>query len=77
MTNKEREHRALAQHSVNEALDFIMLFDAGVCSDSEVATGFQALIDSGLIWSLDSRYGAFATRLIECNVCRPARARLH
>ena len=50
-------------------VDFIINYEGGLCSDEEIIKGFQQLIDSGLVWSLQGHYGRTATALIEAGYC--------
>ena len=50
-------------------VDFIMAFEGGEASDEQVIAGFQKLIDSGLVWSLQGAYGRMAQRLIDDGYC--------
>ena len=51
-------------------VDFIIDYEAGVLSEEEVIDGFQQLIDSGIVWSLQGSYGRTAATLIESGTCR-------
>ena len=50
-------------------LDFIMAYEAEELSEDEIIEGFQSLIDSGVVWTLQGSYGRMAARLIEAGVC--------
>lgn len=52
-----------------DSLSFIMDYECGDLSDEETAEGFQHLIDSGLVWSLQGSYGRMARRLIDSGLC--------
>ncbi len=39
------------------------------CSDEEYFQAYQHLIDSGIVWELQGRYGRQARRLIEEGLC--------
>ena len=59
----------------NPSLSFIMDFEAGALSDTEIIEGFQQLIDSGLAWQLQGTYGRQAQALIDSGECtRPVNA---
>lgn len=51
-------------------VDFIIDYEAGVLSEEEVIDGFQQLIDSGIVWSLQGSYGRTAATLIDAGLCR-------
>ena len=48
---------------------FVMAFEAGELDEGDIVEGFQYLIDTGLVWSLQGSYGRAAKRLIENGVC--------
>lgn len=48
---------------------FIMDFEAGELSDEAIIEGFQHLIDSGIVWTLQGFYGRTAQILIEAGYC--------
>jgi hypothetical protein len=52
-----------------DACDFIMRFETGDMDDEEVSSGFQHLIDSGIVWSLQGNYQRTARRLVELGEC--------
>lgn len=53
-----------------DTLDFIMRFESGeLRSKEEFIEGFQALIDSGLVWKLQGAYGRAAQQLIDGGYC--------
>lgn len=52
-----------------DTLDFIMAFEEGTATQEEIIKGFQSLIDSGLVWSLQGMYGRTAMQLIQMGVC--------
>jgi len=49
--------------------DFICDYEAGLLDDDQIVEGFQHLIDSGIVWSLQGRYGRTAAGLIEAGHC--------
>jgi hypothetical protein len=55
-----------------DIVSFIMAYESGELDNDAVVEGFQALIDSGLAWSLQGSYGRMAERLINAGLCRPA-----
>jgi hypothetical protein len=55
-----------------DTVDFIMQYECGELSKEEIIAGFQALIDSGLVWTLQGHYGRVARALIEAGHCRRA-----
>jgi hypothetical protein len=50
-------------------LDFIMRYEGGECTQEEIIEGFQALIDSGIVWQLQGCYGRMAAALIQSGDC--------
>ena len=42
-----------------------------ICSDEEYIQAFQHLIDTGLVWNLQGRYGRTALQLIDKGFCKP------
>lgn len=54
---------------ITDATIFIMAYEAGELSEDEIIEGFQSLIDSGVVWTLQGSYGRMAARLIEAGVC--------
>jgi hypothetical protein len=60
-----------------DTVGFIMAYEQGDTDEQETIEGFQTLIDSGVVWSLQGSYGRAAARLIEAGYCfRPGVARL-
>ena len=56
---------------LSEATSFIMDFEAGQCDQDAIVTGFQGLIDNGMVWKLQGFYGRTAADLIAANLCHP------
>ena len=52
-------------------LEFIMAYENGELDDDAIVEGFQAGIDSGLVWHLQGSYGRTAKALIEAGLCSP------
>lgn len=52
-----------------DTVGFIMDFEGGEVSDKELAIGFQHLINSGEVWSLQGMYGRTASSLIQNGYC--------
>jgi hypothetical protein len=52
-----------------DSLRFIMAYEDGGLYEEDIITGFQELIDSGLVWKLQGHYGRTAARLIEGGYC--------
>ena len=52
-----------------DVVGFIMAFESGQLDDDAIIAGFQYLIDSGLVWSLQGSYGRTAAGLIETGHC--------
>jgi hypothetical protein len=56
-----------------DIVDFVIGFESGALDEAEVIEGFQHLIESGVVWSLQGFYGRTAAALIEAGHCtRPA-----
>lgn len=51
-----------------DTVDFIMSFEGGELSEAEVIDGFQHLLDSGMVWSLQGMYGRTARQLIDAGL---------
>ena len=51
-----------------DTIDFIMAYESGQCTDDQIITGFQALIDNGMAWTLQGHYGT-AKDLIDKGYC--------
>ena len=51
------------------AVDFIMNYECDLTTEEETIKGFQELINSGLVWSLQGHYGRMANYLIEEGYC--------
>jgi hypothetical protein len=56
-----------------DTVGFIMDFEEGVLNRDEIISGFQALINSGIVWTLQGSYGRAAASLIEQGLCIPAK----
>jgi len=50
----------------------IVQYEMGAMTDEEEVAFFQKLIDSGMAWSLQGKYGRRAAQLIEGGQCAPA-----
>ena len=48
-----------------DSLAFIMDYESGDLSEAKIIDGFQHLLDSGLVWSLQGSYGRTAKALID------------
>lgn len=48
-----------------DSLAFIMDFESGDLFEAKIIDGFQHLLDSGLVWSLQGSYGRTAKALID------------
>ncbi len=47
-----------------DTVSFVMDYESGQLSDSEIVEGFATLIASGLVWTLQGSYGRTASALI-------------
>lgn len=63
---------ALSPAKPFDTLAFIMAYEDGATDWDETIDGFQHLIDSGVVWTLQGSYGRMAARLIEDGECNPA-----
>lgn len=52
-----------------DVVDFIIAYEQGDTDEDETIAGFQHLIDSGTVWSLQGSYGRMAMALIEQGLC--------
>lgn len=51
-------------------LSFIMDYESGqIETEEELIKGFQEMIDSGIVWSLQGSYGRMAKALIDEGYC--------
>lgn len=55
-----------------DLLPSICAFEEGALSDDDTITLFQDLIDNGMVWRLQGRYGRTAMDLISSGLCHPA-----
>jgi hypothetical protein len=46
-----------------------MKYESGECSQDEIVEGFQDMIDSGIVWSLQGHYGRVANQLLDSGLC--------
>lgn len=53
-----------------DVVGFIMDWENAVISEEEVIKGFQQLINSGVVWTLNGRYGKTANYLINAGLCK-------
>lgn len=61
----EMPHETDDPADVFNEFDFIMAYEGGTCTDDEIITGFQRLVDSGTAWRLQGSYGRMAHKLID------------
>jgi hypothetical protein len=53
-----------------DVVSFIMDLESGQITDEdEIITGFQNLIDFGIVWELQGSYGRTARTLIDAGLC--------
>lgn len=52
------------------ATDFIIAYENGELDEENTIDGFQALLDSGLVWQLQGSYQRMATALLETGLIR-------
>lgn len=55
-----------------DVVGFIIAFEGGDISEPEIVEGFQHMINSGIVWTLQGFYGRTATALIEQGFCKEA-----
>lgn len=51
-----------------DAVGFIMDFEAGALDEDEVIDGFQHMLDTGLVWQLQGKYGREAAALLDAGL---------
>ena len=54
-----------------DTVSFLMAYEDGGLDEDAIVEGFQHLIDSGLVWSLQGSYGRAAVALIDMGLCHP------
>lgn len=54
-----------------DLLDNIFAFEDGKLDEEEVIILFQKLVDTGLAWELQGRYGRWANQLIQEGLVKP------
>jgi hypothetical protein len=54
-----------------DIVNFITKYEDGNASEAEVDTGFQLLINSGVVWHLGGEWKSKAEDLIAAGRCRP------
>ena len=59
----------MSNHEHFDQVGFIMTYEDGELDEDQVVEGFQSLIDSGIVWSLQGSYGRTASALIEAGLC--------
>ena len=52
-----------------DTVGFTMAWECGELTQDKIVAGFQELINSGVAWKLEGRYGRMATQLIEQGLC--------
>lgn len=52
-----------------DVAEFCSLYEKGKVTAQELIERFQHLINSGIVWSLQGRYGRMAKRLIGAGYC--------
>lgn len=67
-TERLYEEASIPEDKPFDSLAFIMDFESGDLSVAETIDGFQHLLDSGLVWSLQGLYGRMATRMLEAGL---------
>ena len=55
-----------------DVVRFLMEYEEDLLNEEEVIKGFQALINYGVVWSLQGSYGRMAKSLIESGHCTAA-----
>lgn len=56
---------------MDDLLYNVTRYEAGEMEEAEVIAFFQHLINTGLAWTLQGRYGRTAVQLIEAGHCTP------
>jgi hypothetical protein len=62
---KRKTVRPVPAHRLEDCVAFITKYEAGDCTQEEVIEGFQALVNTGLVWQLQGNYGRTARALID------------
>lgn len=57
-------------------LDFIIAFESGECTEDQIIEGFQSLVNSGLVWSLQGLYGRTAQAMLDAGLIQPKQENL-
>jgi hypothetical protein len=52
-----------------DVVDFIIDYESGLLKEEEIISGFQNLIDTGIVWQLQGHYGRMASTLIKYGHC--------
>jgi len=55
-----------------DLVDKIIAYESGEMNEEEVAEFFQELINTGMAFQLQGKYGRTAKALIEQGICTPA-----
>lgn len=77
MSNSTDTPTAVEEPKPFDSLAFIMAYEGGELEDDDqVIEGFQQMIDSGIVWSLQGSYGRAAASLIESGHCTDTHNRL-
>lgn len=51
-----------------DTVDFIIGYEEGTLDEETLIEGFQALVDSNLVWQLQGHYGRTAVQLINAGL---------
>lgn len=51
-----------------DTVGFIMDYEGGSLEEDEVISGFQHMLDTGLVWQLQGSYGRTAAALLEAGL---------
>jgi hypothetical protein len=57
-----------------DAVAFIMAYETGELSETQIIRGFQKLIDTEVVWHLQGSYQRMAVHLIEEGHCKARKA---
>lgn len=57
---------------IMDTVDAVMMIEGNdAATGQELVEAWQLLIDTGVVWTLQGRYGRMAQHLIEVGICKP------